>query len=480
MFTFRNRNDRTCCGRDQEVADGELENERILASLACRAGCPTRSAAGRCGENQRKPKPTLLRRPEVSDSAARKHGSNLIEIEEFLRWRPEQYRSSRLYALPMSKKTTPEMPTFLNSGNSTSLFQMICMLPPSGRLPRAWPTSPGGCVRSLRAERAAARSRGCRRCRRRGSAREIGHAERIGRRRDAELGVDLEDERSPERPVVAREAAPADELVLRAGVLARVLGEHRVVPAAGREQAVVARVPRQRARARDEVTPPRNRFATEVDSIGALVAPRFAMPPEPRRDADVLELVGEERACARTDERVAPRQRATRCVAVERAEAAALVVEVERERPLRVEEVRLEEAQRGTAGGASEICACSASVWPRPNRLFCGICACAMKFSTRREAGADLERAGRALGDLDVDVDELVGAAALGRDVDVLEEAERHDAALADLEVRLVEELALGDLHLAADDLVARLRVAADVDALEVGALAARRPRTSG
>ena len=36
----------------------------------------------------------------------------------------------------MSKNTTPEMPTFLNSGNSTSLFKMICMLPPSGRLPR--------------------------------------------------------------------------------------------------------------------------------------------------------------------------------------------------------------------------------------------------------------------------------------------------------------------------------------------------------
>src|ERR1043165_1252726 len=31
----------------------------------------------------------------------------------------------------------------------------------------------------------------------------------------------------------------------------------------------------------DDVTPPRNRFATLVASIGTLVAPRFAMPPEP-------------------------------------------------------------------------------------------------------------------------------------------------------------------------------------------------------
>ena len=31
----------------------------------------------------------------------------------------------------------------------------------------------------------------------------------------------------------------------------------------------------------DDVRPPRNRFATCVDAIGALTAPRFAMPPEP-------------------------------------------------------------------------------------------------------------------------------------------------------------------------------------------------------
>jgi len=90
------------------------------------------------------------------------------------------------------------------------------------------------------------------------------------------------------------------------------------------------------------------------------------------------------------------------------------------------------------------------------------------------EARADLERTGRTLADLDVHLDELVGAATLGRDHDVLEEAERGDAALGDLEVRVVEHLAFRDLHLAADHLVASLGVTANVDALEVRALSTR------
>ena len=85
-----------------------------------------------------------------------------------------------------------------------------------------------------------------------------------------------------------------------------------------------------------------------------------------------------------------------------------------------------------------------------------------------REAGADLERAGRALADLDVDVHLVGRRALLGRDVDALEVAERRDAAPRLLELRLAEELAFGDLHLATDHLVARLRVAADLDALEM------------
>src|SRR5262249_46830178 len=71
-------------------------------------------------------------------------------------------------------------------------------------------------------------------------------AERVGRGREAELEVEVQDERSPQRAVVTREATPAEELVLGPGVLARVLREDRVIEARRREQAVVARVPRQR------------------------------------------------------------------------------------------------------------------------------------------------------------------------------------------------------------------------------------------
>ncbi len=84
------------------------------------------------------------------------------------------------------------------------------------------------------------------------------------------------------------------------------------------------------------------------------------------------------------------------------------------------------------------------------------------------EARAHLEGAGRLLADLDVDVDVALVLALLGGDVDVLEVAERGDAALGAVELGLAEELALLDLQLAADDLVAGLGVALDLDAAEV------------
>src|SRR5690606_9285757 len=85
----------------------------------------------------------------------------------------------------------------------------------------------------------------------------------------------------------------------------------------------------------------------------------------------------------------------------------------------------------------------------------------------RAEAGADLERARRALGDLDVHDDAIRRRALLLAQLDALEVAERLDARAARLGLRLAVELALDQLHLAADDGVARLRVAADVDALD-------------
>jgi hypothetical protein len=51
---------------------------------------PHSNRSGPIGENHRNPKPTDLRSPVVNESNARKHGSNLIEIDEFLRCSPEQ------------------------------------------------------------------------------------------------------------------------------------------------------------------------------------------------------------------------------------------------------------------------------------------------------------------------------------------------------------------------------------------------------
>src|SRR5215467_12759229 len=54
------------------------------------SGMPHSNRSGPIGENQRNPKPTDLRRPSVSDSSGRKHGSNLIDTAAFLRCSPEQ------------------------------------------------------------------------------------------------------------------------------------------------------------------------------------------------------------------------------------------------------------------------------------------------------------------------------------------------------------------------------------------------------
>src|SRR5262249_54884372 len=131
------------------------------------------------------------------------------------------------------------------------------------------------------------------------------------------------------------------------------LGEHLVVPAGGREQAVVARVPRQgRAQGR------RHAAAEQVGDAGRL--DRRLRRAERReaegagRDVDVLELVGQERV-GLVRQRTAPRQIAAGRVAGEAAEAARLVVEVERERPLRVEQVRLDEAEQEQLAQARDL-----------------------------------------------------------------------------------------------------------------------------
>ena len=121
------------------------------------------------------------------------------------------------------------------------------------------------------------------------------------------------------------------------------------------------------------------------------------MPPEPVVMPTSSEPVREERARL-VRERVAPRQRAAGRVARERAEAAALVVEVERERPLGVEEVRLDEPEQEQLRRL-DICACSASVSAAAEQVVLRDLRLRDEVLDRRETRADLERAGRALGE---------------------------------------------------------------------------------
>src|SRR5207302_1344462 len=113
---------------------------------------------------------------------------------------------------------------------------------------------------------------------------------------------------------------------------------------------------------------------------------------------------------------------------------AKLVVQVRRHREIGIEEVRLEEsdvdelAQAGDLGLQREALAVAEEVCLLDLRG-------ENEVLDRREAGPDLERAGRAFADLDVDVDPVGRAAFFGRDVDPLEIPERGDEALGRLEL---------------------------------------------
>ena len=60
-----------------------------------------------------------------------------------------------------------------------------------------------------------------------------------------------------------------------------------------------------------------------------------------------------------------------------------------------------------TSCRSPETCACKLRDCPLPNRFACWICAVRDEVLDGREAGADLERAGGPLGDLEVDVDAI-------------------------------------------------------------------------
>src|SRR5262249_23729316 len=144
-----------------------------------------------------------------------------------------------------------------------------------------------------------------------------------------------------------------------------------------------------------------------------------------------------------------------------------LIEELRAERPIRVQEIRLEEANADELSEPAHL---------RLERERLPVTEQVRLLDLRRGdgilegagAGAAVERACGLLRDLEVDDDLFGRRPLLGRDVDALEVAEGDDAPLRVLEARLAEELRLLDLHLAAEDLVAGLRVALDLDALDV------------
>ena len=118
-----------------------------------------------------------------------------------------------------------------------------------------------------------------------------------------------------------------------------------------------------------------------------------------------------------------------------------------------------------------DSCACTVNSLPAPEEVVLRDLRLGDEVLDRREAGADLEGAGRALGDLDVDLHHVVGRTAARGDVDLLEVSQGVHAPLRIVERRLAVGLALDDAQLAPDDLVAGLGVAVDVDPLEVDQL---------
>src|SRR5205085_4518162 len=88
-----------------------------------------------------------------------------------------------------------------------------------------------------------------------------------------------------------------------------------------------------------------------------------------------------------------------------------------------------------------------------------------------REAGRELQLAGRALLDLDAEDDAVRRGALRLRDFQiVLKEAERLDEIARAADADVVEGIALGEAELAADHLVVRRRVARNVDSLDIDA----------
>src|SRR5579883_1657151 len=285
----------------------------------------------------------------------------------------------------------------------------------------------------------------------------------------ADVEVGAEYERSPDREIEARVAGEAHIGVLRGGIGVRDLRRGGHERALGREHAVVARVPVDRAahrrrpalpeqvRERAEVHVQRRREA--ADDLPRLV----------RRDRHVLQFVRAEDARVVGDQ-ISPRQIAAARGAIERRVIEERVVDREGEGDVRVEEIGIEEAQ-GEQLSQRRHLRLQRQRLPSSEEVVLRDLRLADEVLDGGEAGADLERARRPLGHFDVHLDLVVRAPPPRRKLHLVEEAERLHPPLREVEQCLVVQLAFVDPELAADDLVAGLVVAPDVDALEIDLL---------
>src|SRR5262249_49326470 len=160
------------------------------------------------------------------------------------------------------------------------------------------------------------------------------------------------------------------------------------------------------------------------------------------RDLDELEPIVDEQAQVFADEveRVAERDVAAGRVAVEADLLLQDLEQLDGGGPIAAEEVGLDEADLRELADAGELQVQAERLAAAEQVLLLDL-AGEQERLLRREAGAELERAGRALGHLVVDHDAIGRGAVFFRELDLLEVAERHHALLRALDQRLVVQL---------------------------------------
>src|SRR6266498_3796589 len=289
------------------------------------------------------------------------------------------------------------------------------------------------------------------------------HVELLGDR-DLVARVPVADEAEGQLPA-RDEAAPDGMGVPRVEgeIRRRELARGRDEEPARREEAVVPLVPLEREACRAR------RAGGELALVGGAEAGRrdvHLLVRVRREEAHVLEVARERPPGREPGELVAPRERAADRLAGERRVDALGAVQVEREGPARVEEVRLDELDLVQLPDLRPLDLQREGLAP-PEEVLLRDLAGEDEVLVGGEPRPDLEGAGRALLHLDHRHDLVVARPRLRRDLGGLEEAERVHALLRGAHPGPAEPLALVDPELAADHLVTRLLVADDLDALE-------------